>query len=502
MTDKLTAGGGPTAKLRLVPVVCFFLATRLLILPFQQPTSDVEIYARYAHELGAAPRGVSFYEYHARAVERETEEARAAGTLAGSIEENKDVEYPPLALAVMRLPALGLHDGAAGDSPTKDFLDAYRVRYRWLVAGADAILFVLLLMLVRRLFAQENRGEQAQRLLGYVACTAALWHLLYDRLDLPLALLVVLALALLLGRLPYVWSFAVLAVAINFKLTPLVLAPVWIVGALPHGQRLEFSRPRVLLALAGRSTLLIGMVLTCFLPFYLWGGSPCLGFLKYHRERGLEIGSVLASLPLALQIFGAPLDVTYSYKSINLRSPTSPFLVALAPWLTAGLLLAATALLLAHFPRPAARPEGDSPGRPTAAQHDPRVVVGFTLLFLMLFVVGNKVFSPQYLLWLAPLVCLIPLPPRGRLWFTWTFLMVCVLSTVLVPFLFVVDLVDPSAAQTVPRSFNHPTVRLAAVTVARNLLFLGLTAGLAWSLICRCLDAAAASRTGPGREGV
>jgi hypothetical protein len=501
MTDQPTATDRTPASPRVVLIVCGFLATRLLVLPAQQPASDVDIYARYAHELAAASRdGASFYEYHARVVDRETEEARAAGKLIGSIDENKDVEYPPLALAVMRLPALGLDGGAAGDTPSPDYLRAYRARYRLLMAASDALLFVLLLVLVRRLFPKESSGEKTERLLGYVACTAALWFLLYDRLDLPLALLIVLALALLLGRVSYLWSYAVLAVAINFKLTPVVLAPVWVVGSLPADRRLEFTRPRVLLALAGRSALLIGMVLACFLPFYLSYGNACLGFLRYHRERGLEIGSVLASLPLALRAVGTSLDVTYSYKSINLLSSSSHFLVALAPWLTGILLLLAMLLLLAHFRRVSATAEGDLPAGATAAQRDPRAVVSFTLLFLMLFLAGNKVFSPQYLLWLAPLVCLIPLPPRGRRWFTWTFLAVCLLSTVLV-FLYVLDLVDLTAAQTVPRSFKPPTTRLAVITVVRNLLSVGLTVGLVWHLIRHRPDAPAASAVGRGRQG-
>src|SRR5262249_3448147 len=156
-------------------------------------------------------------------------------------------------------------------------------------------------------------GEHMHRLLFYLASTVALWHLLCDRLDLLLALLVVLSLVLLLSRLHYAWSFAVLALAVNFKLVPLVLAPVWVIGSLPADREGTLFRPRVLLALATRVALLSGMVIAGFLPFYLLEGDRCLGFLTYHRARGLEIGSIWGSLLLALEALGQPAGVGHSY---------------------------------------------------------------------------------------------------------------------------------------------------------------------------------------------
>jgi hypothetical protein len=461
--------------------------TRLAVLPLPLPESDVGIYARYAREQAAAARGgMSFYELHAREVEREAEGARAP------IDEYKDVEYPPLALAFMRLPVLwaGPGDGAP---------DASFVRYYWTFRAGmvvvDVGLFLLLVALVRRFSSAEGEGERGQRLLMYVACTLVLWHLLYDRLDLLLTALVVLALALLTGRRHYGWSFAVLAGAVLFKVVPVVLAPLWVVGAMPAGRPLELGRPRVLAGLAGRSALLLALVVVGFLPFYLRDGGRCLGFLTYHRARPIEIGSVLSSIPLALWLLGHPVTLSYSYGSINLDSPLTPALAALSPWLTAGVLLAAVVLMLVHFRRISvvpggaglspAVPEGEGGGSPpaTLAQRHSLPVVSYALLFLMLFIATGKVFSTQYLLWLAPLVALLPLGPGWRRLFTWTFLLVCLLSTILFPFLFLSDLIDPTEPPTLPLTTRGPTARLAALLVIRNLLFLALVIGLAVPLV-------------------
>jgi hypothetical protein len=213
---------------------------------------------------------------------------------------------------------------------TPAFVRDYSIAYRLGMAAVDLLLFALLLGLVPRLFPHESSREQTQRLLVYLACTVVLWHLLYDRLDLLLALLMMVALTLLVSRWHYAWSFAVLALGINFKLAPLVLAPVWILGSLPVDHTGTFFRPRTLVALAGRTLLLGGMVLACFLPFYLLAGERTLGFLAYHRGRGLEIGSVYSSVPLALQAVGLPVTLDYSYGSINVTSPVTPALTAAA----------------------------------------------------------------------------------------------------------------------------------------------------------------------------
>src|SRR5262249_17752130 len=186
-------------------------------------------------------------------------------------------------------------------------------------------------------------------------------------------------------------------VAVHFKVVPVVLAPVWVVGAMPAGQPLKPWRPRVLTGLALRGGLLLALIVVGFVPFYLGAGEHSLDFLRYHRARPIEIDSLYSTLALALRPLVSPVTVDYSYGSINVHSPLTPALVALAPWLTAGTLGGATVVLVLHFRQAA------GPADATLAQAQPRLFVGYTLQFLMLFIAANKVFSPQYLLWLAPL---------------------------------------------------------------------------------------------------
>src|SRR5262249_35765397 len=148
--------------------------------------------------------------------------------------------------------------------------EEYQLPYRGLLLAVDVLLFVLLLVLFGRLFPRASAAEQGERLGAYLLGTLALWPFLDTRLDLVMALLVVASLLAPIGRARSPCSFALLALAVNFKVVPLVLAPVWVIGSLPADRPL--SPARLLGALAGRSALLLGMIVALFIPFLLAQG--------------------------------------------------------------------------------------------------------------------------------------------------------------------------------------------------------------------------------------
>jgi hypothetical protein len=472
-------GAAPRGGRRAWWAVAAVLAlSRLLVFVAVPQTGGLWPYEQWVQEFqAAARRGVDFYSYHERRAQEDLERLRAQGR-TDLHEESRAVEYPPLALAVIVLPG-----AAAGPLPDDgpvpdDWLRRYVTAYRLEMLLFDLLAFAVVAATARRLFPEETPGELAERLIVYLLATAALGPLLYNRLDIAAAALTVLALGVLVRGASAFWALLTLAVAVHFKLVPLVLAPWWALGTCPASWP---GRPMTALRFLGpplvRLLLLAALIAALFMPFWLLGGMHALDFLAYHRDRGLEIESTYGSLLLALRPLGFSVGVAERYGSYELVSPAADLWARLAAPVTAALLAAAGALLLRDLLR---RPhEAPTPAR-TLAQAYPRLFVAHTLLVLMLAVAASKVFSPQYLLWLIPPAALAPFAPRPRRLLLWSLVGLCLLTTLIFPVLFwkhVVGLVTP---RTEPPQLLGPTALGVAVLAARNALFVGLTAATAW----------------------
>jgi hypothetical protein len=126
------------------------------------------------------------------------------------------------------------------------------------------------------------------------------------------------------------------------------------------------------------------------------------------------------------------------------------------------------------------------------AQAHPHLWLGFAVLFLLAAMMTSKVLSPQYLLWLLPLVPLLAVgrPEKTRA-FLWAFVAVCGVTTLLFPMLYfthLVIVVSPERGE-----IAAPTILGVAVLAVRNLILVGLTAGLVLAVW---------RQASAGREGV
>jgi len=200
-------------------------------------------------------------------------------------------------------------------------------------------------------------------------------------------------------------------------------------------------------ALTARAALLAALVTALFVPFYLREGPESLAFLRYHGERGLQLESVAASLPLVLSFFGHPVHLVGEFGAWHLRSPLAPMLAKVSPALIL-VLVGGVAVWVCFRGR---RGDGVATADRLAVAAAP-LFVGAVTASLALAVLASKVFSPQYLLWLLPLV---PLAPSRRL--LPLFLAVAALTTAVFPYFY-----DDIAALT-----THGKLLLAA----RNALF-------------------------------
>jgi len=279
------------------------------------------------------------------------------------------LEYPPGAIPVFVLPALG---GAHGD--------AYRRRFEALMAFLGELMVVSVALALVALGAGRRRLLAA---LGFAAVAPLLLGpVVVSRFDLWPAALTVIALAALAGDRLRLGHLA-LGAAIAAKLYPAVLVPI----ALVYVWRRKGRREALLCG-----GLLLGVVALAFVPFLVIAPHGVWDSLWNQASRPLQIESLGAGLLLVSHhVFGTGLTMESSHGSQNLAG-TAADTFAVAQSLLQLSALVAIWILFARGPVTRTRLLYAS----TAA--------------LVAFVALGKVLSPQFLIWLIPVVPLL----RGR----------------------------------------------------------------------------------------
>ena len=259
----------------------------------------------------------------------------------------------------------------------------------------------------------------------YVALAPVLvGSLILSRFDLWPTLLTVAALAALL-RERHVLGWGLLGGAVAAKLWPVVLVPLALVWSYRAG--------RIRAALAG-----LAVVAVAFVPFALLAPRGLWDSITGQGSRPLQIESLGASL---FTVFGHPRVIT-THGSQNVAGHGA---------VGAAFALLQIAALLALW-------IGFARGRANEAR-----LLRYSAAVVCAFVVFGKVLSPQFLIWLVPLVPLV----RGRRGLAATGLLTAALLLTQVWF---------------PRRYFDyvETFRYSGVVLARDLTLVALLVVLAW----------------------
>jgi hypothetical protein len=272
-----------------------------------------------------------------------------------------ELEYPPAALPIFILPAL-----VRGD----DYSSAFEL-LMWACAVAAVVALGLALSGIRasplRLFAAIGFLTLAPLALGSVVLS---------RYDLWPAALTIAALAALLGGRERL-GLGVLGLATAAKLYPLVLLPlalVWI-----HRRR-GTREPWIGLA------CFAAVVAACFVPFLILSPGGVVDSIGEQLGRPLQIESLGASFLLAAQQLGLyDATVRNSHGSQNLAGSLPDALASMQTGLQAVAVVVVWALFAVR-----------DRGREGLLLASAAAVTAF--------VAFGKVLSPQFLIWLLPLV--------------------------------------------------------------------------------------------------
>ena len=221
------------------------------------------------------------------------------------------------------------------------------------------------------------------------------------------------------------WALAaplILSFATMLKLSPGVLAAT-LVGR--FNQRNTWLR---LLIFA------VGLALTATITMVIAGPERLLSPLNYQSERGLQVESVSATPFVVLAAFIPGVwDVHYSSsKSYEIFGPGVDVAVVGSTALMVLTLLFALGVAAWQFLRPAGY-SADITSRWQPWNSD--YVLRMSLAITLLIIVTNKVFSPQYLMWAAPLISLLLLKESHRT-LAYMFLAATFFSAVIFPWMY------------------------------------------------------------------
>jgi hypothetical protein len=170
-------------------------------------------------------------------------------------------------------------------------------------------------------------------------------------------------------------------------------------------------------------------MLALLLPFLVVQGPDALQFVAFNAQRGIQLESVGASLLMLLQVVGQPLDIVARYGAYEVVSPLAPSL----SFASIPLTLLAGGIVAVLYLRAAVRVAA-ADDRPVASVA-PDLLVLASIAMLLAVMVMAKVLSPQYFMWLLPLVPLLGGGRRVRVW-QLGFVVLLALSTVIFPGLY------------------------------------------------------------------
>lgn len=270
----------------------------------------------------------------------------------------------------------------------------------------------------------------------WIFFSAAAGPILLTRLDLFPGLLVALTVAFLFTR-PRVAS-ALLGLATMSKLWPGVLAAA-LVGK--WNNRSTWTR-LVWFALS--------LVVTAGITIATSGFERLTSPLSYQGDRGLQVESIAAT-PLALAN-------SFNKDGWVIEYAASKSYEIFGPGVSAGIVVS-NVLMLATL----ALALGVACGRFVRGGWTPDKAATFFLLLVVLLIVSNKVFSPQYLTWFGPLlaVVLAVMPTHGLGKIPRVAIIIAAMTTLLYPFLYSQLVFGP-----------NPVVAL--ILAARNVLMIYL----------------------------
>lgn len=293
-------------------------------------------------------------------------------------------EFPPLSLIFFTIPGLFTSD-----------LDCYVGLY-----GLQVILFTLVsLFLVMRLVqkAGYNRILAAFLFMTFILIYFDEMIKKFDMICMAFTLLSVY----LFSERRFQWAYVVLAIATLVKIYPGILLPVFLLINI-----MESNSGGMRVALRGFFCSVI-TVAVVFLAFAMMSVTPgdILSFMSFHSDRGFQVESTVG---VFVQLFAAlgmtSVTLVPMYGTFDVMNPICDLLSPYWTYITAVLILSSLYLVIYSL--------GRNDNLSEYRDYSMFVMLS-TGLITMVFMLTNKVFSTQYIIWIYPLLVMMVLVQKN-----------------------------------------------------------------------------------------
>ena len=335
-------------------------------------------------------------------------------------------EYPPLAAVFFLIPRL-----------ITSKYSTYSILYH-----AEVLIFLILGLIV--LFAVARRlGKAPWKLLSvYSIGVLAVGPIIGEQFDIFAAVMTLFAVYFFwLGKTKTSWMF--LALGTMIKLYPVLIAPVFLFYYLRNNQFTRIWQGVICFA---------GTCLVILLPNLITGPANLAKLAEYHLNRGLQLESIYSTVLLVASKLGLiSVSVDFYSGSWHIISPAAETLARMSTYLLALALVIVYVLIYKQI-------------RPGKSQFS-RIGAYLLLVFLTLLIF-SKVLSPQYIIWLLPLLPLLFVGWRSLIWTI--FVLVGILTYYVFPIRYL-DLIKLDTGVTIVLFIRNILIVLMAILTGLSL---------------------------------
>lgn len=358
----------------------FFLTRLFLIFFFTPIASDIKVY---------------FYNYATKMIYSSSRE---------SFFSSVDFEYPPLFATVIYTPLLviaflkNLNLFVVKD--IDQLYAIYTTVFRLIMFVFDFLIFAFIPKILKIIKSDNDEFSTLMSQLLYLVISVILSHLIFDRFDIIVGATVFIGLYFVLKSSELnekIYSFIgyfLFGVSVAVKITPIFVLPVLTIldnkDNLNKKEYLTFVKNsflRLFYVFVGAS---FGII-----PYYIRYGSSIFKFLTYHSARGVQIESFYGAIYYIFSLFGFESKIYYEYGSWNISAPFHKIIASISTFFIVFFLSIFFVYLIFKIIK-----KGLVSGK--------KLFTYALALSFLVFMFFSKVFSPQYLFWLLPLLVVSP----------------------------------------------------------------------------------------------